>query len=99
MLNVIQAKAGCASQEYKLEDVTIDGAPGTDSGAHPQAAIPNSAIQEESFQPIAVPTPVRIRLDAKRLISQAGNGDEELAILAAINRFYLIALLGATDRR
>ncbi len=99
MVNVIQAKAGCASHEYKLEDVTIDGAPGTDSGAHPWAAIPNSAIHGEIVQPVVVPTTIRIHLDTERLIKQARNKDEQLAIIAAINRFYTIALLGATDRR
>ena len=49
----------------------------------------------------AVPTAVRIRLDTESLTRQARNEDEdeELAIIAAINRFYVIALLGTTDRR
>jgi len=50
-------------------------------------------------QEYAVPNTVRIRLDTISLTRQARNEDEELAIIAAINRFYVIALLGATDRR
>jgi len=99
MVKVIQVTAGCAGKDYQLEDLTMDGAPGTDSGTRPKAAIPNSATQRLMIQPIAVPTSVRIRLDTERLISQAGNDDERLAILAAINRFYAIVFLGATDRR
>jgi len=33
------------------------------------------------------------------LIKQARNWDEQLAIIAAINRFYMIALFGTIDRR
>jgi len=50
-------------------------------------------------QEYAVPNTVRIRLDTISLTRQARNEDEELAIIAAINRFYIIALFGATDRR
>lgn len=44
-------------------------------------------------------TIVRIRSDTESLTRQARNRDDELAIIAAINRFYIIALFGATDRR
>ena len=44
-------------------------------------------------------TTIRIRLDTESLIKQARNEDEELPIMAAINRFHMIVLLGAPDRR
>lgn len=102
MVTVIEPIAGCASRAYvrELENVAIDGAPGSeDVEACAQAVIPSLPAQGEALQPGAVANQGRIRLDTERLIKQARNKDEELAIIAAINRFYTIACLGATDRR
>ena len=56
------------------------------------------ATAGRSGQEYTVPTR-RIRLGMDSLIKQARNEDEVLPIMAAINRFYMIVLLGATDRR
>jgi len=45
------------------------------------------------------PTIVRIRSDTESLTRRARNRDDELAIIAAINSFYIIAVLRFTDRR
>lgn len=102
MVTVIVRMGGCASRESMVEikNLAIEGVPGgKDVEACAQGVTPNLPVQEETFQPIVVPTSVRIRLDTESLIKQARNEDEELAIVGAINRFYIIALLGATDRR
>ena len=99
MMTVVSTTAEYTGREYvrEREDLAIGSAPGSkDVDACAQAVVP---VQSETFQPIMVPTTVRIRLDAESLTKQARNEDEELAIIAAINRFYIIALLGATDRR
>ena len=70
-----------------------------DIRAYAQAVIPNSAIQGETVQSTAAPTTMRIHLDVESLIKHARNEDEQFAIIAAINRFYAIALLGSADRR
>ena len=101
MVTVIEATAGRAGRgEYLVEDLAIDSAAcSRDVEADAQAAIPNLPLQGESLQPIVEPTTVRIRLDMKRLTKRTRSEDEELAIMAVINRFYMSALLGATERR
>src|SRR5271154_1334776 len=101
MVTVIEATAGRAGRgEYLVEDSAIDSAAcSRDVEADAQAAIPSLPLQGESFQPIVEPATVRIRMDMKRLTKQTRNEDEELAIMAVINRFYMSAIPGATDRR
>jgi hypothetical protein len=102
MVTVTEPMDGCADREYvcEIEKLAIDDAQGSkDVEACAQGVTPNLSVQGATLQPIVVPTTVRIRLDMESLIKQARNEDEKLAIIAAINRFYLIALLGATDRR
>jgi hypothetical protein len=96
MVTVFEETAECDGRKHarELEDLAIGGAP---SSAF--AIIPSLPVQSETFQPMVVPTTVRLRLDTESLVKQARNEDEKLAIIAAINRFYIIALLGATDRR
>jgi hypothetical protein len=98
MVKVFEETLGCAFRgcARECEDLAIDVAP---SRASAQAIIPNLPVPGETFQPITVPTTVPIRLNTESLIKRARNDDEKLAIIAAINRFYLIALLGVTDRR
>jgi hypothetical protein len=102
MVTVTEPMDRCADREYVCEigKLAIDDARGSkDVEACAQGVTPNLSFQRATFQPIVVPTTVRIRLDTESLVKQARNEDEKLAIIAATNRFYLIALLGATDRR
>lgn len=101
MVTVIEVTAGRAGRgEYLVEDLAIDSAAcSRDVETDAQAGIPNLPLQGESFQPIVERTAVRIRLDMKRLTKQTRSEDEELAIVAVMNRFYMSAPLGATDRR
>jgi hypothetical protein len=43
--------------------------------------------------------PLRIRLDTESLTREARNNDDEFLIVAEINGFYMVAVLGASDRR
>ena len=101
MVTVIEATAGHVGPGVHLvEDLAIGiAACSRDVEADAQAAIPSLPLQGESFQPIVEPATVRIRMDMKRLTKQTRNEDEELAIMAVINRFYMSAIPGATDRR
>ncbi|MFY9936063.1 MAG: hypothetical protein WAK33_04295 [Silvibacterium sp.] len=102
MMKIVKEIAANASQASvrETENLAIDSPPDNrDIRAYAQAVIPNSAIQAETVQPTAVPTTIRIHLDVESLIKHARNEDEQLAIIAAIHRFYAIALLGSTDRR
>lgn len=101
MVTVIEATAGRAGRgEYLVEDLVIGSAACIgDVEADAQAAIPSLPFQGESLQPIVEPTTVRIRLGMERLNKQTRNEDEELAIMAVINRFYISSLPGATDGR
>ncbi|WP_035353352.1 hypothetical protein [Edaphobacter aggregans] len=101
MATAIEVTAECGNREpvRELERVAVDSAlTSKDVEAHARAVIPSLPAQGTTFPPIAVPTTVRIRLDMESLTKQARNEDEELAIIV-INRFCMIALLGATDRR
>jgi hypothetical protein len=100
MVKLVEETAGCASRKFVVENQAIDNPPKRRNlHAYAQAEIPNSAIQGETFQLSAVPNTIRIHLDVEGLIKQARNWDEQLAIIAAINRFYMIALFGTIDRR
>src|SRR5277367_526972 len=102
MVTVTEPMDGCADREYvrEIEKLAIDDARGSkDVEACAQGVTPNFSVQGATFEPIVVPTAVLIRLDTESLIKQARNEDEKLAIIAAIHRFYRVALLGATDRR
>ncbi|MGA9244841.1 MAG: hypothetical protein WBW03_23025 [Silvibacterium sp.] len=102
MAKVVEETAAWSSPEHvrEFEGVTIDGA--ADTGAAesgPRAVIPSVSMQRKIIPPTAVPTRLRIRLDAESFTRHARTLDEELPIIAAMNRTYAIVLLGATDRR
>lgn len=101
MEKIVEGIAAYASPANvrESEDSMFDRAPGRNIHAYAHAVIPYSAIQGETFQPMVVVNTIRIHLDVESLIKQARNEDEQLAIIAAINRFYLATLLGAADRR
>jgi len=100
MMTVIEVTAGRPGRaEHLVEDLANDSVCSRDVEGGAQAAIPNLPLQGESFQPIVEPTTVRIRLDMKRPTRQTRSEDEGLAIMAVINRFYMGALPGATDRK
>lgn len=100
MVKLVEETAGCASRKFVVEDQAIDSPPKRRNlYAYAQAVIPNSAIEGETFQSSAVPNTICIHLDVEGLIKQTRNWDEQLAIIAAINRFFMIALFGTIDRR
>ena len=102
MMKIVEEMAANANHASvrDTENMAIDNPPDKrDIRGYAQAVIPNSAIQVETVQPTAAPTTMRIHLDVETLIKHTRNEDEQLAIIAAINRFYAIALLGSTDRR
>jgi hypothetical protein len=83
-----------------IQDQAIDSASKRRNlHAYALAMIPNSVIEGETFPSRAAPNTILIHLDVESLIKQARNWDEQLAIIAAINRFYMIALFGTIDRR
>lgn len=100
MVKLVEETAGCASRKFAVEDQAIDSLPKRRNlHAYAQAMIPNSVIEGETFQSSAIPNTALIQLDVESLIKQARNWDEQLAIIAAINRFYMIALFDTIDRR
>jgi len=102
MIKVVEEIATNASQASmrEAENLAIESSPDKRNiRAYAQAVIPNLAIQVETVQPMADPTTMRIQLDLESLIKYARNEDEQLAIIAAINRFYSTILLGSPDRR
>lgn len=102
MVKEMETTVNSVCEEYvrELEDSTIDRARGTkDVQPHAKASIESLPAQSKVHNPNLAPTIVRIRLDTESIVRQARNKDDEFAIIAAINRFYIIALLGATDRR
>ena len=100
MVKLVEETAGCASRKFVVEDQAIESPPKRRNfHAFAQAVIPNSVVQGETFQSSAVPNTIRIQLDVESLIKRARNWDEQLAIIAAINRFYMIALFDTIDRR
>ena len=102
MIKIFEEIATNASRasERETENLAIDRPPDNRNiRAYAQAVIPNSAIQAETVQPVTDPTTMRIQLDVESLIKYARNEDEQLAIIAAINRFYATTLLGCPDRR
>jgi len=102
MIKIVEEIATNASQASvrETENLAIGNSPDKRNiRAYAQAVIPNPAIQAETVQPMADPTTIRIQLDLESLIKYARNEDEQLAIIAAINRFYATTLLGSPYRR